>query len=65
VIAKDADLLELAVRACEYMKQGFSDAQEWFDAAAQRVQTKSAKELIAQLPKVSPTAWWHGLKKID
>jgi putative hydrolase of HD superfamily len=65
VIAKDADLLELAVRACEYMRQGFSDAKEWFDAAAQRVQTKSAKELIAKLPEVSPTAWWHGLKKID
>jgi putative hydrolase of HD superfamily len=65
LLAKDADLLELAVRACEYMSQGFSDAKEWFEAAAQRVQSASAKELIAQLPTVSPTAWWHGLKKLD
>ena len=64
-IAKDADLLELAVRAREYMAQGFSDAQEWFDAAKNRVQTESAKRLIAELPAVSPTAWWHGLKKLD
>ena len=65
IIAKDADLLELAVRAHEYLRQGHQDAQEWFNAAAARVQTKTAKELIAELPSVSPTAWWHGLKKID
>lgn len=65
IIAKDADLLELAVRAREYLQQGFQDAQEWFDAAKQRVQTESAKRLIAELPNISATAWWHGLKKID
>jgi putative hydrolase of HD superfamily len=65
VIAKDADLLELAVRAQEYIYQGHRDAKEWYEAAAQRVKTKTAKELIAELPKISPTAWWHGLKKID
>ncbi len=65
IIAKDADLLELAVRAREYIAQGFSDAEEWFQAAAQRIQTKSAKALMAELPNISPTAWWHGLKKID
>jgi 5'-deoxynucleotidase YfbR-like HD superfamily hydrolase len=65
IIAKDADLLELAVRAREYMAQGFSDAKEWFQAAEQRVTTKSAKALIAELPNISPTDWWHGLKKLD
>jgi putative hydrolase of HD superfamily len=65
VIAKDADLLELAVRAREYIVQGFSDAQEWFEAAQARVQTASAKQLISELATASPTAWWHGLKKID
>lgn len=65
IIAKDADLLELAVRAREYIAQGFPDALEWFQAAEQRVRTKSAKALLAELPHVSPTAWWHGLKKLD
>jgi len=64
-IAKDADLVELAVRAREYMGQGYADAIEWFQAAQQRVQTSSAKKLLEALPSVSPTAWWHGLKKID
>jgi putative hydrolase of HD superfamily len=65
IIAKDADLLELAVRAREYMAQGFADAKEWFEAAEQRVTTKSAKALIAELPNMSPSEWWHGLKKLD
>lgn len=65
IIAKDADLVELAVRACEYISQGFPDAREWFEAAQQRVQTESAKKLIEQLLEVSPTGWWHGFKKID
>jgi putative hydrolase of HD superfamily len=65
IIAKDADLLELAVRAREYIQQGFADAQEWFEAARTRVKTESAKRLIAELVHTSPTAWWHGLKKID
>jgi hypothetical protein len=47
------------------MAQGFSDAKEWFQAAEQRVTTKSAKALIAELPNISPTDWWHGLKKLD
>jgi putative hydrolase of HD superfamily len=65
LIAKDADLVELAVRAQEYMAQGFADAAEWFQAAQQRVQTTSAKRLIEALPQVSPMEWWHGQKKID
>jgi len=60
IIAKDADLVELAVRAREYIERGYPDAAEWFEAAKSRVQTKSAKELIEQLPNVSSTSWWHG-----
>ena len=65
IIAKDADLLELAVRAREYIERGYTDASEWFEAARQRLKTKSAKELLEQLPNVSSSSWWHGLKKID
>lgn len=65
IIAKDADLLELAVRAREYMERGYADASEWFEAARQRLKTKSAKDLLEQLPNVSSSSWWHGLKKLD
>jgi putative hydrolase of HD superfamily len=62
VIAKDADLLELAVRAREYIERGYVDAKEWFDTAASLVKTESARTLIRELPSVSSTEWWHGLK---
>lgn len=65
IIAKDADLLELAVRAREYIERGYDDASEWFEAARQRLKTKSAKTLLEELPNVSSSSWWHGLKKID
>lgn len=65
IIAKDADLVELAVRAREYIERGYPDAAEWFEAARSRVQTQSAKDLIEALPSVPSTSWWHGLKKID
>ncbi len=62
IIAKDADLLELAVRAREYIERGFVDAKEWFDTAARLLTTESARALIMELPSVSSTEWWHGLK---
>jgi len=62
-IAKDADLLELALKAKEYMEQGYSGAQEWLDAATKFVKTESAKTLVAKIPQMSSTAWWNGLKK--
>jgi putative hydrolase of HD superfamily len=65
IIAKDADLLELAVRAKEYMEQGYREANEWFEAAQTRVKTETAKKLIAELREVSSNEWWHGLKKLD
>jgi putative hydrolase of HD superfamily len=63
VLAKDADLIELAVRAREYMEWGHKDAVEWFNAAVKGVQTNSAKQLLAQLPTISPSSWWEILKK--
>ena len=63
-IAKDADLVELAIKAKEYMEQGYQGAKEWLDTATRLVQTKSAKELLAKLPEMSSTTWWHGLKKL-
>jgi putative hydrolase of HD superfamily len=65
IIAKDADLVELAVRAKEYMEQGYHDAKEWFEAAQTRVRTETAKKLIAELLTLSSNEWWHGLKKLD
>jgi hypothetical protein len=47
------------------MERGYGEASEWFEAARQRLKTKSAKTLLEELPNVSSSSWWHGLKKID
>jgi len=65
VIAKDADLLELAVTACEYKKQGFASADDWLEKTRKRLKTSSAKKLLEAMTQIDPMSWWDGLKQID
>lgn len=64
IIAKDADLLEQAFTAKEYMEIGFKYAQDWIDNIGKKIHTKSAKKLLKDLQKSSPNDWWQGIKKI-
>ncbi|MEK7540490.1 MAG: HD domain-containing protein [Patescibacteria group bacterium] len=64
IIANDADKLELAVCAKEYMEKGYVAAQSWIDNISKVLKTDSAKKLLAELPSIDSTAWWKGLKKI-
>ena len=65
IIAKDADLLELAITACEYKKQGFIAADDWLQKTRKRLKTSSAKELLESMIQTDPMSWWDGLKQID
>lgn len=65
IIAKDADLLELAITACEYKNQGYSAADDWLQKTKKRLQTSSAKKLLNSFIRTNPMSWWDGLKKID
>jgi len=64
IIAKDADLLELAATACEYKAVGYHAAEDWLINTEKRLQTISAKKLFDALRKTDPASWWAGLKKI-
>ncbi len=64
IIAKEADYLEVAFQAKEYLEQGYKDAQDWIDNVEKVLVTKSAKELMKQLKKTSYNDWWKGLEKI-
>jgi len=61
-IAKDADSLEVAITAKEYMEQGYSKAENWFERSGKRLVTESAKKLHEALGKSNPNDWWNGLK---
>ena len=65
LVARDADLLENAVQAREYMKTGYKDAQNWIDNVKKILKTPSAKKLLKEIEKTDPNSWWKGLKKIE
>jgi len=65
IIAKDADLLEQAFTAKEFMEKGYTFAQDWINNVSKKLQTKSAKDILVLLKEVNSNDWWQGLKKID
>lgn len=62
IIAKDADLLEMAATAREYLEKGFSSAQNWIDNITKKLKTQSAKKLLKMLCDSNPNDWWDRLK---
>ncbi len=62
IIAKDADLLEQAVSAKEYLSIGFPLAQKWINNVGFHLKTRSAKKLHTLLNKTKSINWWDGLK---
>ena len=65
LVARDADLLENAFQAKEYLEIGYKDAQDWIDNIQKVIKTESAKLLLNELIKTSSNAWWKDLKKIE
>ena len=62
-VARDADLLENALEAREYIKIGFEDAKDWLKNINRNIRTESAKKLLKEIENTDPNEWWHGLKK--
>lgn len=65
VILKDADLLEMALQAKEYLEIGYRDCEEWLVNIEKRLKTKSAKELMQRIKITKSSEWYAGLKKPD
>ena len=57
ILAKDADMLEQAVMAKEYLEKGYVGAQRWIDNISKALQTESAKELLSTLETVNSYDW--------
>jgi len=64
IIAKDADLLELAATAKELLEKGY-DTEDWINNQIERLQTPEAKKLGNILKKQNSTDWWKGIKKFS
>jgi len=64
IIAKDADWLEQAFQAKEYMEIGYPMVENWIANVEKALETASAKRIIKQMKKTGFTDWWQGLKKM-
>lgn len=64
IIAKDADWLETAFQAKEYLDLGYKSLKNWIDNTEKALETKSAKQLIKEMKNNDFTDWWRGLKRM-
>ncbi|MBN2457670.1 HD domain-containing protein [Candidatus Woesearchaeota archaeon] len=62
IVARDADYLECAFQAKEYIDMGYNDAHDWINNIRKNLRTASAKKMLVDLEKTSSNNWWHGLK---
>ena len=65
IVVRDADLLDNALSAKEYLHMGYKDAQNWLDNISKTLKTESAKKLFNIIIKTNPNEWWKNLKKIE
>lgn len=63
IIVKDADLLEMALQAREYLDAGNAHARHWLSAARKGLKTAGGKRLYAQIAKSDSAKWWKAKGK--
>ena len=63
IISKDADWLEQAFQAKEYIDMGYKSAQSWIDSFDGKFKTKSAKAIFLKMKESEYDDWFEGLKK--
>lgn len=64
VVAKDADYLECAIQAKEYLDIGYKKAEDWINNVGKVLQTESAKKIFELIKESDSLSWWKGLKKL-
>ncbi len=64
-VLKDADLLECAIQAKEYLEIGHAACTIWMDNIGKQLKTKSGKEMFEQIKKSKSSIWHQKLRKID
>ncbi|MBI2079413.1 HD domain-containing protein [Candidatus Micrarchaeota archaeon] len=65
IVLKDADQLECAIQAKEYLEIGYKEAQDWLNNIEKRLKSNSARLLMEKLKASNSNDWWRGLKKLD
>lgn len=63
ILARDADRLECAFQAVEYVRAGQAACGDWFDNTRGRLQSTAARDLFAALEAADPSAWMRRLPR--
>lgn len=63
-ILRDADYLECAIQAKEYLDSGWKGGERWIENTGKKLKTESAKKIHADIIKADSNSWWKGLKRI-
>lgn len=61
--AKDADYLEQAITAKEYVDIGYKGCASWIVSIKKALMTESAKKLVEEIESMDRNEWYQGLKK--
>jgi len=65
IIAHDAEQLECAIQAKEYLEVGYKGTEKWIENVKnKRLITKTARNLLDTMEKTSSMEWWQHLSKI-
>ncbi len=64
IIAKDADWLELAFQAKEYIDTGYQGARYWIKNIEEALETKSAKKILKEMKQADFNDWHQELQKM-
>ena len=60
-VARDADRLECAFQALEYVEEGHAPCRDWFVNTEGALVTGAAKSLLAALGTCDPNGWYRDL----
>ncbi len=60
VVAGDADLIECAIQAKEYIKDGHEDARFWIETIDGNLETETARKMLEKI-KNKERRWWEDL----
>lgn len=67
IVAKDADWLEAAITAKEYLERGYQGQIQWIKNVKKALNTDSAKQLLNLIVQENDfiNVWWKKLKKLE
>lgn len=64
-VLKDADLLECAIQAKEYLEIGYPACSIWIDNIGKQLKTKSGKDIFQKIKEAKSSVWYQKLRKMD